>query len=292
VNLFLDSGGEVIEGAHLAGRALTFKTRKWPIASNELEITTSGGRIVRHDKTELTIPLPAFFANTLDAFLPALSNHVEKRGWTKRFILHISDEPNSSTIEPYLHLLEFVRERMGSDIRLVEAASDPASAEALDIPVPRMDFHDRSANAYADLGKAGKEVWAYNCNGPRLNYPNRYLDQPLIGCRIVPWICWRYGITGYLHWGYNHWSRVRYLPDRTGALIRHMGTPGYLNPWVDASCEGPITIPPGDPFIVYPPRPAGLDDQNLRYLPDAASLKGWVPPMPTQLDEPVDSIRW
>jgi hypothetical protein len=37
-------------------------------------------------------------------------------------------------------------------------------------------------------------------------YPNRFIDSPLIETRLLHWLNYRFGITGYLHWGYNQWA--------------------------------------------------------------------------------------
>jgi hypothetical protein len=41
---------------------------------------------------------------------------------------------------------------------------------------------------------------------PAQPYPNRFIDFPLIETRILPWLNYRFGITGFLHWGFNSWT--------------------------------------------------------------------------------------
>ncbi len=64
---------------------------------------------------------------------------------------------------------------------------------------------------------------------------NRFLDQPVIKTRLIHWLNYRYGATGYLHWGLNYW----YSED----------------PYVETTKmneESGNTLPGGDGWIVYP----------------------------------------
>ena len=62
------------------------------------------------------------------------------------------------------------------------------------------------AARFSELKKQGKEIWFYTCVGPRGNYANRFLEQPLVQTRILHWINYKYGLVGYLHWGLNFWG--------------------------------------------------------------------------------------
>ena len=74
-------------------------------------------------------------------------------------------------------------------------------------------------------------MWFYLCSVEE--YANRFIEQPLIKTRLLHWINFTYGITGYLHWGYNQW----------------IGQPG--DPYHPAS-RWPTYLPARDPWIVYP----------------------------------------
>jgi len=293
IGIFLRAGFRWIEGAHLAAKDNNLPEARWPMVTMPLSVfDEKEGRLESHPAVPFSIPLPQPYGEVLDAFLPALVSHLEAKGWRKRFLLHVSDEPNEKRMEPYLFLVRYIRER-AAGIPLIDAVSQPASAEALDIPVPLMSFHHKDEALYSRMVASGKRVWTYNANGPRGAYPNRYLDQPLLKIRIVGWLCWRYGLSGYLHWGLNFWRRVWYLPDARGKLVRVMSLPGNSNPWLDASSEAPLTLPPGDPFIIYSPRPAGLEDKNLMHPPLEAGASPLVT-NDTLSEHPgiVDSIRW
>lgn len=99
-----------------------------------------------------------------------------------------------------------------------------------------------------------KDIWFYYCCGPTGAWPNRFIDYPLIRVRIFTWLAFKYGIPGFLHWGLNHWDwHPPYYTEHT------------YNPY-DNTTGGSLQA--GDSYLIYPPL------------------------MPSQSDDPVDSIRW
>ncbi len=63
--------------------------------------------------------------------------------------------------------------------------------------------------------------------------------------RLLHWINFRYGVTGYLHWGYNYWSSDAFRQ-------------------VSVYAEGgALILPAGDSWIVYPGKDGPLD--SIRY---------------------------
>ncbi|MBI3997050.1 MAG: DUF4091 domain-containing protein [Candidatus Omnitrophica bacterium] len=59
------------------------------------------------------------------------------------------------------------------------------------------------------LQQMGKEVWLY-VSGPKPPYPTLVIDYPSLAYRILPWMCWKYGIRGLLYWSVNYWTTNPY----------------------------------------------------------------------------------
>ena len=58
------------------------------------------------------------------------------------------------------------------------------------------------------LQELGKEIWMY-ASGPSGNgSPNLAMDFDSIDYRIIPWLCWKYDIKGFLYWCVNWWTLV------------------------------------------------------------------------------------
>ncbi len=53
--------------------------------------------------------------------------------------------------------------------------------------------------------KLGKEVWMY-VSSPSHPYPTLVIDYPAVSARILPWMCWKSGVTGLLYWCVNFWE--------------------------------------------------------------------------------------
>lgn len=54
--------------------------------------------------------------------------------------------------------------------------------------------------------QSGGEVWIY-VSSPTYPYPTLVIDYPAIAARILPWMCWKYGVDGLLYWNVNFWRR-------------------------------------------------------------------------------------
>lgn len=55
------------------------------------------------------------------------------------------------------------------------------------------------------LQKMGVEMWMYISGPANTTSPNLAIDFDSIGYRIVPWMCWKYDIKGFLYWSVNYW---------------------------------------------------------------------------------------
>ncbi len=135
--------------------------------------------------------------------------------------------------EVLLSKIPGILERMKQDFSLVKelfpdvprhctAAIDPRLYGVVDIWCPRFDQFD-PASARERQATNGEQVWWYNTDYPLSPYPNFNLDSPGIDPRIIPWINWKFGITGLLHWGLN--SGWRHNTVREYRLL----TPEFLS---------------------------------------------------------------
>ena len=298
VKLFLDAGFTCIEGSHLFDRAYKFM---------RVQDETSGKETI----IEIGSTLQAFAENTelmnlLSHLFEALRDHIRKASWADCYIQHIYDEPYGEQIPIYFGLVEFVR-KIWPDVRLVDAAdAEPEILDTLDILAPLVDsrFAFRNLPQYH---QAGKTCWCYTCNHPRGRYPNVYLDSPLLKTRIIPWIMYRYGVTGFLYYALGYWEnqhdvlRDRFDPH-TGELDTSMS---LYNPWLDPVQNATWQVPPGSWGFVYPPRdPCSQDPAILapklienftRVRAGQASVKEDEGPNPWRMEIPagiVGSLRW
>jgi len=166
-------------------------------------------------------------------FFKALVPHLEKKGWLTDYYQHIADEPINENKQSYIDIASYVRSIV-PNIKIADACHSKDLAETIDLWVPQLDLLNKDFAFYQERKKAGDEVWFYTCLWPRGNYANRFIDLPLIKTRLLHWINYKYGIDGYLHWGFNWWTDE---PFAETTFINDAG--GNL-------------LPAGDSWIVYP----------------------------------------
>ncbi|MBN1420039.1 MAG: DUF4091 domain-containing protein [Planctomycetes bacterium] len=173
-------------------------------------------------------------------FFPALVEHLKAKGWHETYLQHLADEPIASNIASYRAMAALAR-KYAPSLRIVEACHTKDLVGSIDVWVPQLNYLHEDLAHYQARQKAGEEVWFYTCVFPQGEYANRFIEQPLMKTRLLHWINFRYGITGYLHWGYNHWTNESPFTHTT----RPHGGPPYL--------------PAGDAWIVYPGTDGPLD---------------------------------
>jgi len=240
VHLFEDAGPLArIEGGHLAWRSGAWDDPYYvevPVpatpANASLPKSPAPFDVVNNMRL-VKLPLEDPRAQRfLNQFLPALKTHLEEKGWLNKYIQHIGDEPVAKNAASYQAISSYVRKYLPG-VKIIDAVlTSKELRNGIDIWVPILDVLHKDYRFYQELQKEGKEVWYYTCVGPRGNYANRFIELPLIQTRYLHWINYKYGITGYLHWGFNFWS---------GQDILHQ----------DASRDRG-RLPAGDSHIVYP----------------------------------------
>jgi hypothetical protein len=165
----------------------------------------------------------------LSQFVPALWQHLKDKGWDKMYLQHVSDEPTD--ISSYNAVAHYIKSQ-APGIKTVEATILAEKIKGnLDVQVPIMWAYKQHEAFYKEHQAAGGEVWFYTSCDDR-NHANRFLSRHLLQTRAMHWFNFRYGITGYLHWGLNWWEKIG------GA------SPLYT--------EKLSSFPAGDSWIIYP----------------------------------------
>lgn len=182
----------------------------------------------------------------LNSFIPAFLSHMKTLdGADKRCWFHISDEPNSNQIDGYLQAKSVV-EPLLKGYPIIDALSsyDFYSSGAVKLPVVSILHIDEFIKNNAS------PLWAYYCiSEDRENVSNRFIAMPSFRNRILGTQLYKYGIDGFLHWGYNF-----YFNQFSFAAV---------NPFMNT--DGEFFSPSGDAFSVYP-GPCGMPWESLRLL--------------------------
>jgi len=228
IEIFDKAGmAHMIEGGHLSRRLGGGYDAPYVIPTDLVE----NGQIVSKD-------LPADdprAEQTLREFLRQLRNHLKEKGWLSRYVQHVHDEPHGAEMPIYRRFVHIVSEELPGvpTLDAISLREDISAQEETTIWVPELSTFDERLDAIAAHTARGGQSWYYICLGPRGKYLNRFIDFPTLKVRLLPWVNYRYGLTGYLHWGGNFWT------DRP-----------FEN--VQPDWGGGFFLPAGDNAIVYP----------------------------------------
>ena len=216
-----------IEGGHLSGRQGGGYDARYVLPTDLVE----DGKIVQK---ELPADDPRAEAN-LRQFLRQLREHLKQKGRLDRYFQHVHDEPHGSEMPIYKRFASIVREEMPGTpiIDAISLKEDVGAVQQTTIWVPELSTFDDQLGTMQKHSEQGGQNWYYICLGPTGRYLNRFVDYPLLKVRLLPWLNFRYGLTGYLHWGGNFWT-----DDPIHDLQPNWGGDTYL--------------PAGDDAIVYP----------------------------------------
>ena len=168
----------------------------------------------------------------LSAFLPKLRTWLIENGYYERCVFHLSDEPNTDTLEHYKACSAFLK-RYLPDAKFADAMSHSEYVEEglLDMPFVATSATD------SFIEKGIKDYYVYYCTTQRNEFlSNRFMSMPLERTRILGIQMYQNDVRGFLHWGYNYYYSF---------LSREP-----INPFAITDCMGRYQS--GDSFIVYP----------------------------------------
>lgn len=230
-----------IEGSHLTTRAQGSYNGALQVPIFE---------VLKGQVQQVTLPAgDPHVAPFLTSFLSQLYAHLKQRGWTSMYVQHISDEPHGPEIPFYGEFAAIVHHVMPG-IKTIDAVSvanmNSTLEKGCDIWVPILGSFDSHVNMLNSRIQSGHAIWYYTCIYPEGKYLNRFIDFPLIKTRLLPWLDFRYGLTGFLHWGGNDWTPEPMLD-----------TQPVIN-------DNETLLPPGDAFIYYPDRRLLTFDSSIR----------------------------
>ena len=187
------------------------------------------------------------YKKAYQACLKVYWDHLKEKGWDKKCVLYISDEP----FDRHEHI-----------IKQMKALCDMIHEAAPDIPiycstwkhVPQWDgyldvwgvghYGRVMPDKLKELQGAGSRIW-WTTDGQMCT------DTPYCAIeRLLPHYCFKYGVEAYEFWGID-W--LTYNPYEFGwhRYNIHTFEPGAKKPWV--------RYPNGDGFLAYPGGPIGHD---------------------------------
>lgn len=207
---------------------------------------------------------------------------VKRLGLIDRALVYIGDETNdwdemkrrSEAIRracPEAMVMiggSFPRPELEGVIDVFDPQIDVESNEVYSLPADRMRPLIEQAKE-----KGEKFVW-YVAAGPMLPCPNVQMEEPLIASRVLFWLAWKFGVTGFEYYCYNIW---RHNLPQDGR--RWPEAPFSPRGWGDTNGDGMLFYPgPEGPFssVRFENIRDGIEDwESHRVLGDyVAALRG------------------
>ena len=178
------------------------------------------------------------YAEFLSAFIPQLIKVIRSLGIEKSTFFHISDEPNEDQIESYSRAKSTVAPLL-EDFPIIDALSDYSFYESgiINNPIPCTN------DIESFIEKGFPHPWTYYCCGQGGKLSNRFFGMPLSTTRIIGFQLFKYGIEGFLQWGFNFYNSQYALRS--------------IDPF--AVTDADSAFPSGDSFTVYPGKSGAIE---------------------------------
>lgn len=178
------------------------------------------------------------YAEFLSTFIPQLIKVIRSLGIEKSTFFHISDEPNEDQIESYSRSKSTVAPLL-EDFPIIDALSDYSFYESgiINNPIPCTN------DIESFIEKGFPHPWTYYCCGQGGKLSNRFFGMPLSTTRIIGFQLFKYGIEGFLQWGFNFYNSQYSLRS--------------IDPF--AVTDADSAFPSGDSFTVYPGKSGAIE---------------------------------
>lgn len=197
------------------------------------------------------------YRSFLTELLTEFTGFLKQRSWEKLFVFHCSDEPAAEHLPTYRDCQKFLQDLL-PEFTVMDALSSVEFYHQQIIQEPVVSIS--KLDDFIDAGMS--PGWIYYCCNPQTVYPNRFINMPSSRNRVIGLLFYRYGVKGFLHWGFNFYYSY---------LSRDV-----LDPFFSTDAGG--NYPAGDPFLVYPGTD-GVPEDSIRHevfyeaLQDLRALK-------------------
>lgn len=184
-------------------------------------------------------PFTPEYNRAYQTLLRTFFEHIRERGWSDKFVYYISDEPHfqHERIRKQMKQLCALAHEAVPNIRIYSSTWRFVSDWIGDLDIWGIGPHGSCPVADMErLKQAGAELW-FTTDG------HMCIDTPYLAIeRLLPYLCFVYGVSGYEFWGISWWT---YNPWERG-----------WHTYIRQSDEGErfywVRYPNGDGYLVYP----------------------------------------
>lgn len=179
----------------------------------------------------------------LSLYLRQWNEIIERNGWRSKMCQALADEPQLCSEAEYRILSSICRKHLPG-VPIIEAVETPNLGGALDVWVPKQETYEKLKEDFDCYKGLGETFWFYTCGYPAGKMMNRKIDAPVLVSRYLFWMGFGYGMTGFLHWGFNSHNKDVFEStciNLDGAILPpgdgHISYPGNGRPWSSLRLE-------------------------------------------------------
>ena len=189
------------------------------------------------------------YGELLSVLVPEIIKAFEKKGIDKKSLyFHVSDEPNGEHLDSYRAAASVLMPLITGCNHMDALSHFEFYRDGL-VPTPVV-----GTNALEPFIEAGvPHLWCYYCCAQAREVANRFFSMPSQRNRIIGVQMYKYGIAGFLHWGYNFYN-TQYSKM-------------HISPYEVTDAGG--AFPSGDAFSVYPYRDGVIPSLRQKVFKEA-----------------------
>jgi hypothetical protein len=144
--------------------------------------------------------------NDMADYLKAYASHLRQQGGLDEAYVYNVDEPPEAQWDTVRNNYRFVKSVV-PELKTWLCLNQPKAVRDLQSYTDILDVYIRQYDK-AEVPKyrrADKQlIWAV-CVWPH-EHPNLFIEYPAADARIIGWLTYRYGISGFEYWGLNQWG--------------------------------------------------------------------------------------
>jgi hypothetical protein len=135
-------------------------------------------------------------------YIEKTKKYIEKYDIADKYWQSFVDEPQLANSMAYKSLSSIFRRAM-PEIKIMDPVETPNVVGSCDVWIVKQAVYEKYKEQYNMLMEMGETVWVYSCGFPANKWMNHIIDLPLSATRLINWMGIRYGIDGFLHYGYH-----------------------------------------------------------------------------------------
>lgn len=238
INVALGCGVEKFEHSHMFTQWGAYHAPKIVVRENGRNIKKFGWHTDAHGEE---------YTEFISAYIPAVIEFLESKGWLERFFFHVSDEPVPENLESYSKASRIMHSLLG-DLPSGDALSKYRFYEDGIVKIPIAKSRD-----IADFIGKCDNLWLYFTGAESRNYlSNRLIGMSAERNLVLGLQLYYYDIKGFLQWAFNahHTTLCK----------------SFVNPY--SSSDNNMHFVGGTSYLVYPEVDGATPSLRLVYFRD------------------------